>query len=202
MLISVSDSSQTAEARRKAVALAEELEMGESQQGTVALATTEMATNLVEARRQRSHILVQRLQENGNSGLRVMSVDKGPGIANIAKALSDGHSTAGSLGTGLGAIQRLSDSFALYSVLGSGTLVNAEFWLKNHTRSETSPLQVAVISEPVAGEVYCGDGWGLRTTADAITLMLVDGLGHGILAADAAREARTRILAEPPQRAR
>ncbi|HTC48289.1 MAG TPA: ATP-binding SpoIIE family protein phosphatase [Candidatus Aquilonibacter sp.] len=194
MLIQVSEASQTGEVRRKAMAFAEALEMDESRRGRVALAATEMATNLVKHAGS-GHILVQRLQENGNSGLRIMSVDKGPGIADISRALSDGHSTAGSMGTGLGAVQRLSDSFKIYTNPGSGTVVSAEFWLRTHTRSIHGPLQIAVISEPIPGEEECGDGWGVRLTADTTILMVVDGLGHGILAAEAAREAE-RILAE------
>jgi anti-sigma regulatory factor (Ser/Thr protein kinase) len=192
MLIQVSDSSQTGDARRKAVAFAEELEMGESRYGTVALAATEMATNLIK-HAGRGHILVQRLAVNGNSGLRIMSVDSGPGIADLSKALSDGHSTAGSMGTGLGAIRRLSDSFEVYSIPGSGTVVSAEFWLKKHPPARAG-LDIAAVSEPIHGEEECGDGWGVRAGADATILMVADGLGHGILAAEAAREAE-RILA-------
>ena len=192
MLIQVSEVSQAGEARRKAVAFAEELEMSESRRGSVALATTEMATNLVKHAGM-GHILVQQLRHNGNSGLRVVSVDKGPGIADLNKALSDGHSTTGSMGTGLGAIQRLSDSFEVYSKPGSGTVVNAEFWLRKHSLHEDE-IRVAAVSEPIHGEEACGDGWGIRSTVDATIFMVVDGLGHGILASEAAREAE-RILA-------
>jgi anti-sigma regulatory factor (Ser/Thr protein kinase) len=76
MLIQVSEASQTGAARRKAMVLAQELGMEESRQGTVALAITEMATNLVK-HAGKGYILVQRLQQNGNSGLRVVSRDRG-----------------------------------------------------------------------------------------------------------------------------
>jgi anti-sigma regulatory factor (Ser/Thr protein kinase) len=194
MLIEVSEASQTGAARRKGIALAQELGMEESRQGTVALAITEMATNLVK-HAGKGHILIQRLPQNGNSGLRVISVDRGPGIADISKALADGNSTAGTMGNGLGAIRRISDSFDLYSVPGAGTVISVEFWPKKRVKPENGPLQIAVISEPIPGEDVCGDGWGVRTMADASVLMVVDGLGHGILAAEAAREAE-RILAE------
>jgi anti-sigma regulatory factor (Ser/Thr protein kinase) len=197
MLIQVSESSQTGEARRKAVAFAEELEMGETRCGSVALVTTEMATNLIK-HAGRGHILVQRLQDDGNSGLRIVSVDKGPGIADLSKAISDGHSTAGSMGTGLGAVQRLSDSFEVYTTLGSGTVITAEFWARKHDLPDSAEIQVAAVSEPIHGEEACGDGWGVRVNADTTILMVVDGLGHGVLAAEAAREAE-RILAASRQ---
>jgi hypothetical protein len=152
-----------------------------------------MATNLVK-HAGRGHIIAQRIGQNGTFGIRVMSVDKGPGIADISKALSDGHSTAGTMGNGLGAVKRLSDSFEVYSVPGSGTVIDAEFWPKNHMPA-AGPLDIAVISEPVRGEEECGDGWGVRAMPGSTLLMVVDGLGHGVMAAEAAREAE-RILAE------
>ena len=53
---------------------------------------------------------------------------------------------------------------------------------------------------PFAGEDVCGDGWAVRLSADHVILMVVDGLGHGILAAEAAREADAgwpRLLGTP-----
>ena len=48
---------------------------------------------------------------------------------------------------------------------------------------------------PMRGELACGDGWGTRPTADRSFFMVVDGLGHGIYAAEAAREAE-KVLAD------
>jgi anti-sigma regulatory factor (Ser/Thr protein kinase) len=170
------------------------MQMGESRCGAVALATTEMATNLVK-HAGGGQIFVQQVSENGNSGLRLLAVDKGPGIADISRALEDGHSTAGSMGTGFGAIRRLSDAFEVYSAPGAGTLVRAEFWPGKHNHSgEQWPIRMAAVSEPIRGEQECGDGWGARNFADSTVFMVVDGLGHGILAAEAAREAE-RVLA-------
>jgi anti-sigma regulatory factor (Ser/Thr protein kinase) len=194
MLIEVSEASQAGEARRRASAFAEDLKLTTTQCGEVALVATEMATNLVK-HAGRGHIIVQRLPQNGHSGLRIMSVDHGPGIANISQALSDGRSTAGSMGSGLGAIRRVPDAFDLYSVPGEGTVVTAEFWQPGDSHAQHLPIQVGVISEPIRGEEYCGDGWGVQLFVEDALLMVVDGLGHGILAAEAAREAE-RIVAE------
>jgi anti-sigma regulatory factor (Ser/Thr protein kinase) len=194
MLIEVSETSQTGDARRRATAFAEELHMTQEQCGQIALVATEMATNLVK-HAGKGHILVQRITANGHSGLRIMSVDKGPGIKDVGRALTDGHSTAGSMGSGLGAIQRVPDYFDLYSVPGAGTVINAEFWKSANRAGRTSPLGVGVVSEPVHGEIVCGDGWAVHPSADESVLMVVDGLGHGAFAAEAAREAE-RVLAE------
>lgn len=195
MLIEVSESSQTGEARRKAAAYAEELHFSESRCGAVAIAATEMATNLVK-HAGRGNMLLQPIHENGHSGLRLMAVDRGPGIADISRALHDGHSTAGTLGTGLGAIRRLSDDFEVYSMAGVGTIVRADFASENKRPStQTIPLQVGVVSEPMTGEEVCGDDWAIRVLSNSVMVMVADGLGHGVMAAEAAQEA-TRVLAE------
>jgi anti-sigma regulatory factor (Ser/Thr protein kinase) len=197
MLIEVSEPSQAGEARRKAMAFAEELQMGENSRGAVALATTEMATNLVK-HAGKGHILLQRILQERAGGLRLMSVDKGPGIEDVTRALADGTSSAGSMGAGLGAIQRLSDSFDLYSIPGSGTVVSAEFWHEKDKKASAVPLEIGVVSEPIRTETVCGDGWGVRGTGNTALLMVVDGLGHGVLAAEAAREAE-RVLSGAKQ---
>lgn len=194
MMIEVRESSQAAEARRRATEFAQDLRLGEVRSGAVALAATEMATNLVKHAGNGS-ILVQRIPDNGNSGLQLIAIDKGPGIADVARALQDGHSTAGSMGTGLGAVRRLSDIFEVYSATGVGTLIRAEFWNDHHTLSPShGKMHAGVVSEPIQGEHECGDGWGVRRFADSLVLMVVDGLGHGALAAEAAREAE-KVLA-------
>lgn len=195
MLIEVSENTQVGEARRQAVALAQELEMGEPRSGAIALATTEMATNLIKHVGS-GHIFVQELEENSNRGLRLISVDKGHGIDNVARALSDGHTTAGSMGAGLGAIRRISDGFDVYTSPGSGTIISAEFWQTK--RKKHASIEFAVVSEPIRGEEVCGDGWGVHTCGDQVVFMVADGLGHGILAAEAAREAEL-VLARAHQ---
>jgi hypothetical protein len=47
-----------------------------------------------------------------------------------------------------------------------------------------APLQFGVVSVPVGGEDVCGDGWAVTVTADNVFVMVVDGLGHGIHAAE------------------
>jgi anti-sigma regulatory factor (Ser/Thr protein kinase) len=194
MIIEVRESSQAGEARRKVAEFAHDLQLGEVRSGAAALAATEMATNLVK-HAGNGTLLLQRVHENGNSGLRLIAIDKGPGIVDVARALQDGHSTAGSMGSGLGAVRRVSDIFEVYSATGVGTLIRSEFWEGNHHHPPvTGTLRTAAISEPIHGEEECGDGWGLRTFADSLVLMVVDGLGHGVHASEAAREAE-QVLA-------
>lgn len=200
MLIAVTESSQTGEARRRAQEFAEDLRLDETRCGQVALATTEIATNLVKHAGS-GHVLFQRLQHNGEAGMRVTGVDRGPGIAEITKALADGHSSFGSMGSGLGAIRRLADEFSIYSVPGAGTVIVAEFWQQKRKRAKPQlELEVGVVSEPIRGEEVCGDGWGVRAAGDSVLLMVVDGLGHGVFASDASRVAERIFFSSAEER--
>lgn len=195
MLIEVSESSQTGEARRRAVECAEELEFDEARRGAVAIAATEMASNLVKHAGKGS-ILLQSIHDDGHPTLRVMAIDRGPGIANVPQALADGHSTTGSMGTGLGAIRRLSDSFEIYSGPQVGTIIRADFrTLSARPGKEPARVEIGAVSEPITGEEVCGDGWAVRSTPGGMLMLVVDGLGHGMLANEAAQEAK-RVLAE------
>lgn len=70
----------------------------------------------------------------------------------------------------------------------------AEFWPQGKVPEDESFI-LGVVSLAMRGEVVCGDGWGIRPTADLSFFMVVDGLGHGIFAAEAAREAE-RVFAD------
>jgi anti-sigma regulatory factor (Ser/Thr protein kinase) len=68
--------------------------------------------------------------EGERLGLCLIASDSGPGIPNIARALEDGYSTAGSLGLGLSSARRFADDFALSSAPGQGTTVTLKKWLR------------------------------------------------------------------------
>jgi anti-sigma regulatory factor (Ser/Thr protein kinase) len=188
MVIRVSDSTHAGEARRHAAIYAESANLGERERGSLAIVVTEMATNVVK-HAGTGTIVVEAVTGNGSSGVRVLALDKGPGIRDLSGALRDGYSTAGTAGNGLGAMKRLSNEFDIYTAPGLGTAVLSEFWPQKRKQQEASPIDVGVLSIPIKGEEVCGDGWGARKTFDSMLLMVVDGLGHGVLASEAAREA-------------
>src|SRR5215469_8573752 len=193
VVLHVNDPSLTGEARRIAVRLAEEIGMEESDRGAVAIAVTEMATNIVK-HAGTGRIVCEQLATNGTRGIRFLAMDKGPGIRNISAALEDGYSTAGTSGNGLGAVRRLSTSFDIYSAPERGTCIMADFWLRKKAYADQN-LQLGVVSIAQHGESVCGDGWLFKTNHGTAWLMVADGLGHGVFAAEAAREAE-RVLSE------
>lgn len=186
----VTEASQVAEARRRATSVARALGFGETATGRVALVATELATNLVKYATN-GEILIGSYERGDETGVEIMALDRGEGLADAQKALSDGHSTGGSAGIGLGAIRRLSRTFDIFSSPGRGVAV-----LSRVCPSETKVLPAdprhpdfGVATVPLRGEVANGDAYCLRPNGGGWTLIVADGLGHGPDAARASSEA-------------
>jgi anti-sigma regulatory factor (Ser/Thr protein kinase) len=153
----------------------------------VAIAVTEAATN-VARHGGGGHVFVRALAEP--RGVELVAVDSGPGMADLARSLRDGYSTAGTSGTGLGAIRRLADEFDLYSRPGAGTVLLAR--IRRTARTTPNAMATATtgaISVAAPGENVCGDGWGVEDAGAETRVCVVDGLGHGTFAHIAAEAA-------------
>ncbi|HYX37745.1 MAG TPA: anti-sigma regulatory factor [Oligoflexus sp.] len=115
------------EARQKAKALAQELNLGLTNQTKVVTAVSEIARNTLIYGGGGTATL-EILQEIGRKGLRITFTDKGPGIANLTLALTDGFTTGSGMGLGLSGAKRLVDEFELDSRPGEGTRVVLTKW--------------------------------------------------------------------------
>jgi anti-sigma regulatory factor (Ser/Thr protein kinase) len=186
ILIHVRDASNVAEARRRATQIAQSAGCDETNAGKVALLVTELGTNLVK------HAVGGQIiiSEVGDQGVEVLSLDRGPGITNLSECLRDGYSTAGSPGTGLGALARLASEYDIHSVLQKGTSVVVRLAAQGRrlARSGTA-VKTGVVCIPKPGEEQCGDGWAVVTLADRYLCAVADGLGHGPDAAKASAQA-------------
>lgn len=101
-------------ARRKARGLARTCGFGRIDTERLVLAVSELATNLLRYARDGDIVLTAR--ENATcGGIQVESRDRGPGIPDLSRALEDGFSTGGGLGSGLPAVRRLLDDFEITS---------------------------------------------------------------------------------------
>jgi anti-sigma regulatory factor (Ser/Thr protein kinase) len=183
---SVRDASQIGEARRAAVGLAHRKGFSQDVEARIAIVATELATNLLKHAGE-GLVAINEFVDADGSGIELIALDKGPGIADVARCLVDGFSTAGSPGTGLGAVTRVSDSYAIYSRPGIGTAVMARFLAPNVDPAGT--LEIGVVIDTYPGESVCGDGWVTMKGRKGDTLLLVDGSGHGFHAAHAAATA-------------
>lgn len=186
--IRVGDTTHVGEARRLAASLCRDLGFDEPRIGQAALIATELATNLFRHTAGAGGELVFRpIEEAGATGMDILSLDRGPGIINVGASLRDGFSTAGSSGTGLGAIRRASSMFDVFSALGKGTALFSRLW--KDAPPAPPAMSVGAVCLPIRGEQACGDAWAMKAGGQAqaaTTFMLADGLGHGPDAAAAA----------------
>ena len=95
----------------------------------LATAVSELARNIL-VHAVRGEIAFARIGDDRRSGIRVLARDRGPGIANVARALEDDFSTAGGLGCGLSGARRLVDELRVDTELGAGTVVTLTKWVR------------------------------------------------------------------------
>jgi anti-sigma regulatory factor (Ser/Thr protein kinase) len=186
----VSDMSQVGQSRRIAQRLAEVNGFDAVAAGRVGIVATELATNLLR-HAGGGEMLSQILADDASAQVELIAVDRGPGMSNIAQAMRDGYSTTGTAGTGLGAVSRLSRFFDIYSAPGSGTVVVARVGPMDRMPAQPvgTRFQIGSVCRAVDGEFECGDSWRCAVSPDTLSVMVVDGLGHGALAARAAHAA-------------
>jgi len=158
------------------------LDFDETRAGELALLATEVSRNVL-IHGGGGHVILAGIKDQGNNLARILAMDKGPGIASVAQALSDGYSTAGSMGCGLGAMKRIATVLEIFTGPG-GTIVLLEVG-----EAPQEQVQIAGLALPYPGERACGDGWMFHRGTEKTVVLLVDGLGHGLGAADATHEA-------------
>ncbi|HTU64398.1 MAG TPA: ATP-binding SpoIIE family protein phosphatase [Steroidobacteraceae bacterium] len=184
----IDEASKVGEARRAAQTLAN-FEFNADLASDVAIAATELANNL-NRHAGGGELIVQHIGDDDHSVIELLAIDRGPGMADVAKCLTDGYSTIGTPGTGLGAVRRLANDFDIYSHPGEGTVVMARF-------GHELPVRHGAVNITVEGEVECGDAWKVARGEEGIAVVVVDGLGHGSFAAEAARACLDAFDASP-----
>jgi anti-sigma regulatory factor (Ser/Thr protein kinase) len=188
------------------VALAHRHALGADAAGRLAIVVTEAATNIV--RHAGFGVIVLRaLLEGPAPRIEMLALDKGPGIPDVERAMRDGYSTSGTAGRGLGGMQRLTDVFELYSQRGVGTALLARIGDRVRSSSDTRRSvslddRLGVVCVPLRGETECGDAWRVDGGGQSISVLLVDGLGHGpdaAAASTAATSAFPQLATESPE---
>ena len=123
----IKDEADVYAAARRAKRLAFELHFDQVSQMRLETVTLELARNAL-VHGGGGEMLLCGLRDKDRVGLEIQVTDNGPGIPDLERAMSDGYSTAGSLGAGLGAARRLSDEFEIASQPGGGTRVLIRSW--------------------------------------------------------------------------
>lgn len=176
----VDDPSISGEIRRTLQIWSEDLSFDKVKCGALSIVINELVTNILKHAERGE--LIATMDERS---IAVIALDRGPGISDISKALSDGFSSAGTAGNGLGAIRRLSSEFDIFSQRGKGTIVLSKF---NKDDLAGERFEFHGFSLPLRGESVSGDGWDCKVDKN-LKIVVCDGLGHGLLANEATRVA-------------
>ncbi|MGJ3232159.1 MAG: ATP-binding protein [Oceanicaulis sp.] len=189
-LVKIEDPSGVSEARRLTRARALALGLDHDTVERAVLVASEAATNL------------HRHAQNGRfsptvslaGDLVLLSIDDGPGMENPDRMRQDGVSSGSSLGVGLGAMERLSDQFELWSAPGRGTAAISVFKVPGAT-PVPGGLEMEGLRVNAPRQTVCGDVFAWRRTGRGVQLLLCDGFGHGAAAARDADRIRDGFLA-------
>ncbi|MFF1379693.1 SpoIIE family protein phosphatase [Streptomyces sp. NPDC058308] len=104
----------------------------------------------------------------------------------LQRCLTDGYTTTGTMGAGLGAVARIATDFIIRTDAEMGTLSCARLALP---RPRAARQAVGLVCVPADREQQCGDACAIVDTDGARTAIVIDGLGHGPHAAEAAQTA-------------
>jgi anti-sigma regulatory factor (Ser/Thr protein kinase) len=182
-MIRVEHESEIGMVRRAARDAAVGAGLGEENAGRAALVATEAASNLVR-HAQHGAIFVRALEPLEGSGVEILSVDRGPGIADVERAMQDGYSTRSGPGQGLGAMRRMADELTVDSRPGEGTILVARIG----GGAAASRVQVGGLTAALTPD-GCGDAFAVEAISTGVRLFVADGLGHGPDAETAAQAA-------------
>jgi anti-sigma regulatory factor (Ser/Thr protein kinase)/serine/threonine protein phosphatase PrpC len=199
--IEIKDEAQVGTARRAVHSFASRLGFAETCLAELDIVVQEIGTNA--ARYATGGGWLHYTTTHGeNVGIELFYWDTGPGIYDLDRAVRDGVSTSGSLGAGLGAIRRLMDEFDVYSTIRTtsrlllsqrrtfhGTALLTRKWLNRENGAATEGVEArryGVWSRPHPGEESNGDAYFILERGGRTLLAVIDGLGHGAGAQEAA----------------
>lgn len=147
----------------------------------VVIATTELARNqLVHACR--GGFAVRSIERGGVRGLELVAADRGSGLVDPRRALEGTISTGGGLGSGIASVRQLMDELDFDIRLGEGTCI----WARKFAGPVPYRSELGILGRPCDGETESGDDAAFVRNPGGLTIGVVDGLGHGILARDVA----------------
>lgn len=190
--VSIAEASSVGESRRVATDLAGRLGFTAARQSDVAIVTTELATNLLK-HASGGELLVAR---SASGALDLLSIDRGPGITQLNEVLRDGYSTTGTAGTGLGAVIRLANVFDVYSDQRHGSVVFAQLEAQRDA-GPSAAFDIGGVQLPHPNEGQSGDAWVASLGQQLVRLLVIDGLGHGPGAHDAAQAGLSAFTGAP-----
>lgn len=172
--------------------LAEQCRLPGAMPDQAAVIASELASNL-DKHAHGGTLYIHPLPLGG--GLEILAADRGPGMPELQRCLTDGYTTTGTMGAGLGAVTRIAADFTIRTDAEMGTLSCARLTLPE--QPQAARQAVGLVCVPAEREQHCGDACAIvdtdsNTDSDthrARTAIVIDGLGHGPHAAEAAQTA-------------
>ena len=197
-MVAVEEETHLAAARRSGAEACRRLGLSDELIARVELVAVELAANLLHHAGRGKMFFAP---DAGGSGLQMVAADAGSGLGDVERAMSDGYSTRGTPGIGLGAVRRKADAFDVYSRIGEGTVVSALFSERVYGEPAPAESEVAVLATCIDGETVNGDSWAMWKLGERTVYLMADGLGHGHHACEAAatvmRVADAALRGEP-----
>lgn len=180
------------QAEDRARRLAAEVGFSAEDCAEIALVVVELGSNLVR-HAGGGELRMEAVEVAAQKGLRVESVDRGPGFADFEHATTDGYSSVGSLGNGLGTVNRMMDDLQYHPLPGGGSWIACTRWLRSEPRIPDGYLEIAGETRAYRQLAENGDAFIVWQWGHNALLGVIDGLGHGPFAQRAAQTARQYI---------
>jgi anti-sigma regulatory factor (Ser/Thr protein kinase) len=180
-------------AQQSARSIALNLGFADAASEEIVLVVAELASNLVK-HAGRGALTFRKVRNGERIGLEVKAQDNGPGISDIEKSMTDGCTTSGSLGYGLGTVNRLMDEIDVQSQPGAGTQILCRRWLRPRPDALLPHIwDVGVATRARHSAPENGDAFVLKESQGVLLVGLIDGLGHGEPAKKAALAAQQYV---------
>jgi anti-sigma regulatory factor (Ser/Thr protein kinase) len=194
--MTIASSAEVITIRRIAKEMAKEIGFNERVCEEIVLVVSELASNILKYATP-GVVTLTPVAEDHRKGLLIEAIDNGPGF-NENIAMTDGFSSSGTLGFGLGAVNRMMDEFDIFSNKEGqpGTRIICKRWIYStapSTDSRHCPFDFGIVSHAKPGEHVNGDSFVIKQSHHSSLAAVIDGVGHGFLAQQAALTARHYI---------
>ena len=123
----IKDSPDVVAVRQRVRFWATELKFSLVDQTKLVTAASELGRNTLE-HGGGGQLEISEVTNGLRKGIRLVFSDKGPGIADVAQALTDGYTSKSGMGLGLGGSKRLMNDFEIKTAPGEGTTVTVTRW--------------------------------------------------------------------------
>jgi anti-sigma regulatory factor (Ser/Thr protein kinase) len=189
----IEDKSFVSYVKREIRGAARQASFSEIRVGVVDIVVSELISNMTKHAGKGE--LLYRFADTESVGVfEILCIDSGPGIKDIAHAMKDGVTSTNTLGQGLGALKRLSDSFHVYSILKWGTICYCRIYATPQQEAVCDhPFKFSTLNLPKPGQKVSGDGFHVIADKRFTRILMGDGLGHGKEAFQAMQIAVTRF---------